>query len=259
MGELILDVMLSKTDGELFKELMRLYPLADVEDYYKMGQWQHDLMRMDIQVFYAHREEAGAPELPPLEEIEMPPLPVVPAAMLQMQQMMAMQQAMAKGEVPAGAVASTLQVNAAAQAALPAAELQLIVNFANKHKLDLVKTKTTLSTLSAVTRTAVMTGFESSGEDEAEKVKQLEAFIAEKKKLEPATNGATAPAGLTSPAAATALAAANAAKRPLMPTAMDPNKRPHMMMPQPGARPMMPGFVGGARPQWNQQAMGQYW
>jgi len=256
MGELILDVMLSKTDGELFRELMRLYPLAEVEDYYKMGQWQQDLMRMDIQVFYAHREEAGAPELPPLEEIELPPLPVVPAAMMAMAMLQAGQ------ALPAGGVASTLQANAMAQAALPAAELQLIVNFANKHKLDLVKTKTTLSALSAVTRKTVMTGFESSGEDEAEKVKQLEAFISEKQKEEPATNGATAPAattpaGLTSPAAAAALAAANAAKRPLMPTAaaMDPNKRPHMMMPQPGARPMMPGFVGGLRPQW----MGQSW
>jgi len=249
MGELMLDVMLSKTDGELFKELMRLYPLAEVEDYYKMGQWQHDLMRMDIQVFYAHREEAGAPELPPLEEIELPPLPVVPAAMLQMQQMQQMMMAQAQAQAGQAGLAM-------AQAALPAAELQLIVNFVIKHKLDLVKTKTTLSALSAVTRKTVMTGFEPSGEDIAEKVKQLEAFISEKKKEEPATTpaGLTSPAAaLTSPAAAAALAAANAAKRPLMPTAaaMDPNKRPHMMMPQPGARPMMPGFVGGVRPQWN--------
>eukprot|EP00437_Effrenium_voratum_P022711 CAMPEP_0181403070 /NCGR_PEP_ID=MMETSP1110-20121109/3508_1 /TAXON_ID=174948 /ORGANISM="Symbiodinium sp., Strain CCMP421" /LENGTH=220 /DNA_ID=CAMNT_0023525323 /DNA_START=66 /DNA_END=726 /DNA_ORIENTATION=- len=40
-----------------------------------MGRWQNDLMKMDIQAFMAHLEEAGAPEPPPLEEVKFPPLP----------------------------------------------------------------------------------------------------------------------------------------------------------------------------------------
>ena len=78
MGERYLDVVLQKPDVDLFKELFRLYPLAEVEDYFKGGQWQRELLKMDIQAIFAHREEAGAPEAPPLEEIALPPLPNQP-------------------------------------------------------------------------------------------------------------------------------------------------------------------------------------
>ena len=75
MGERYLDVVLQKSDVDLFKELFRLYPLAEVEDYYKGGQWQRELLKLDIQAIFAHREEAGAPEAPPLDEATLPPLP----------------------------------------------------------------------------------------------------------------------------------------------------------------------------------------
>ena len=74
-GELWLEAALRKSDAELFKELYRLYPLAEVEDYFKGGQWQCELMKMDIQAFFAHRAEAGAPDPPPLEELKLPSLP----------------------------------------------------------------------------------------------------------------------------------------------------------------------------------------
>ncbi|CAE7909926.1 Comt, partial [Symbiodinium necroappetens] len=78
MGERYLDVVLQKPDVDLFKELFRLYPLAEVDDYFKGGVWQRELLKMDIQAIFAHREEAGAPEAPPLDEITLPPLPNQP-------------------------------------------------------------------------------------------------------------------------------------------------------------------------------------
>lgn len=50
-------------------------PLVEFQDYYKNGIWQNDLMRLDIEVIDAHRKEAGAPDVPPLEELEFPELP----------------------------------------------------------------------------------------------------------------------------------------------------------------------------------------
>mmetsp|Transcript_82199 Transcript_82199/g.255469 ORF Transcript_82199/g.255469 Transcript_82199/m.255469 type:complete len:453 (-) Transcript_82199:239-1597(-) len=81
---------LSKTGAELFRELLRLYEGAEVEDYHKVGRWREDLIRTDIQLLAAHRKEAGAPEPPALEDVPLPKPPqpkllfhgVVPPAQL---------------------------------------------------------------------------------------------------------------------------------------------------------------------------------
>lgn len=65
-----------KKGPELFKELLRHFPLASPDDYYKHGVWQDDLLRLDVQVIAAHRLEAGAPDPLPLSEVKMPELPV---------------------------------------------------------------------------------------------------------------------------------------------------------------------------------------
>lgn len=71
----IADLVKDKSGPELFKELYRQLPLSEFQDYYKNGIWQNDLMRLDIEVIDAHRKEAGAPDVPPLEELEFPELP----------------------------------------------------------------------------------------------------------------------------------------------------------------------------------------
>lgn len=261
MGEYFLDVVLQKKGPELFKELVRLYPLAEVEDYFKGGQWNAELLKMDIQVFWSHREEAGAPEPPPVEEVKVGHLP-------------------AGNPTPANGflqspVAAGLQVQP--QGALTGAELQLMVNFANKHKLDPVRAKTMLCALPAPQRYAVIGGFapkEAKEGEESDVHKQLEAFIAEKKSVTP--QGVTVSAAAVTPkiinpvvtqtakaapaangvAAATAPAAAPAnvvAPKQPPPQVTDPNKRPRLMTPQPAAagtvRPVVPGPVAaGAVP-----------
>jgi hypothetical protein len=64
-----------KSGPELFRELLRLLPLVVLEDYYKNGVWQNDLMKMDIEIIDAHRKEAGAPDPIPIDEVKMPAIP----------------------------------------------------------------------------------------------------------------------------------------------------------------------------------------
>jgi len=71
----------SQPDGkELFRELLSLFPSAFLEDYYKNGVWQIELMEIDKELIEAHRNEAGAPEPTPLDEVVMPEIPTRPAA-----------------------------------------------------------------------------------------------------------------------------------------------------------------------------------
>ncbi|CAE8734906.1 unnamed protein product, partial [Polarella glacialis] len=53
---------------ELFKSLLRIFPLATPWDYFKNGRWQVELLQIDTDLVEAHRREAAAPEPPPLEE-----------------------------------------------------------------------------------------------------------------------------------------------------------------------------------------------
>lgn len=62
----------TKTGPELFRELKRLISTAAVEDYVDIGSgtWKDEVMKVDIEILIGHRAIAGAPEPPPLSEVE---------------------------------------------------------------------------------------------------------------------------------------------------------------------------------------------
>jgi len=64
-----------KPPKELFRELLRFYPRAQVDDYFKNGAWLVEEMIIDTVLLEAHRKEAGAPDPPALSEVKLPPLP----------------------------------------------------------------------------------------------------------------------------------------------------------------------------------------
>eukprot|EP00933_Yihiella_yeosuensis_P017145 TRINITY_DN14401_c1_g3_i4.p1 TRINITY_DN14401_c1_g3~~TRINITY_DN14401_c1_g3_i4.p1 ORF type:complete len:373 (-),score=57.65 TRINITY_DN14401_c1_g3_i4:420-1538(-) len=57
---------------ELFRSLLRLLPIASPWDYFKNGRWEMETLQIDIELLEAHRKEAAAPELPPLDEVKLP-------------------------------------------------------------------------------------------------------------------------------------------------------------------------------------------
>jgi len=66
----------SESKGEtLFQELFRHFPIGKYEDYYTNRRWDIEKLEVDLELITAHRKEAGAPEPPPLEEMDMPELP----------------------------------------------------------------------------------------------------------------------------------------------------------------------------------------
>jgi len=151
------DEIVEKTGQELFKELLRFYPVAEYEDYFKAGKWQDELLRCDLHLLWAHRREAGAPDPIPLEEVKMPTLPVATAA--------SAAAAAAGGLRPvAAAVARPSPAASYGQAAgaagtSPAAELRLIALFVAKWKLEPTKTKFALAKLTPQRRRYVIQHF----------------------------------------------------------------------------------------------------
>lgn len=69
------DLVEKKKGKDLFMQLLRVLPTAEPLDYYKNGLWKDEILRLDCRILYGHRQEAGAPEPPPLEEVVMPPMP----------------------------------------------------------------------------------------------------------------------------------------------------------------------------------------
>lgn len=59
----------------LFRDFLRHFPRARVEDYYKDGRWLREQLEVDLALVAHHRREAGAPDPTPLEEIPAPELP----------------------------------------------------------------------------------------------------------------------------------------------------------------------------------------
>jgi hypothetical protein len=115
-----------------------------VEDYFKAGQWQNALMLMDLQLFLAHREESGAGEPPPLEQLKLPTLPEAGQIL--------------EGQVNQGnpvKESRTIMVTPV----LPQAETLQILIFVNKHGLDLTKTKALLAPLELSVREPLMSDF----------------------------------------------------------------------------------------------------
>lgn len=173
--EAAMKAALEKTGVELFRELFRIYPMAEVEDYFKLGQWRDDLMRTDLQLIDAHRREAGAPDPPPIEEVPMPQLPqLIGLGQLTMH----MSPSLMK---PVGALLATAEGSAlksVAPAGSPLAELRLIALFVAKWKLDPTRTKSLLGKLSVQRRRYVIQNFktETSG---LEATEELEKYVAE--------------------------------------------------------------------------------
>jgi len=145
---------LAKSGPELFRELKRIYAVAQVEDYFKNGVWRDDLMRTDLQLIAVHRREAGAPEPPEVSEVELPPLP--PGA---------------------AAAASATSLAAASGLGDSVADLRLIALFVAKWKLDVAATKKALIKLLPMRRRYVMAHFKAKGGPDVNE--ELEQYIQE--------------------------------------------------------------------------------
>lgn len=75
LGEMFLDTALKKRGEQLFLELCRIYPLSEVEDYCTDGCWDDWLMQAHYKLFFDHRETAGCPDPPGLNELQIHPMP----------------------------------------------------------------------------------------------------------------------------------------------------------------------------------------
>lgn len=243
-----LEEALRKTGPDLFKELYRVYPVADPEDYFRNGQWRNDLMKSDLTLLEAHRRDAGAPDPPDMDTIKFPQMPMQAAApALGGLKLAAGQQ---------GATGATGAVGAASEVA----NIRLIALFVAKWKLDPATSKECLSKLTIARRRYVIQKFKATSTG-MEATEELKTFIAECEKdgawdtgatsatsgiangaisaNESAKGGATARATITpklSPLVSTAKPAtivpASGLKRPL-PQTISPatNKRPTLASP----------------------------
>ncbi|CAE7226538.1 unnamed protein product, partial [Symbiodinium sp. CCMP2592] len=168
MGEEEEDERLAKTGPELFKELRRLYAVAEVEDYFKNGMWRDDLMKTDLQLIEVHRREAGAPDPPDLSEVKLPPdLPrgfVRPRTSL-----------ISTPSPLAATTVTTAVVPPTGGSAV--ADLRLIALFVAKWKLDVTRTKTALTKLLPSRRRYVIAHFKPKGDAATDD--ELESYIAE--------------------------------------------------------------------------------
>lgn len=174
-ANMISDEVLNKKGIELFRELLRVYSVADVDDYYKAGVWRDEVMKADLQLIVAHRNEAGAPDPIPLDEVPEPELPqtaakaaVVPGLFgvgPVLSGILAAGNARPVGipvaciPVTALAAARPFTPKAAAPASGPIAELRLIALFVGKWKLDPTLTKMMLAKMIPARRLYVIQNF----------------------------------------------------------------------------------------------------
>jgi len=143
----VMDVARRKNGLELFRELLRHFPIADIEDYHRAGMWRNEKLKADIVLICAHRMEAGAADPVDLEDVPMPQLPSCPWGM--------MNAAVAKGgaAAPVEATAASAAVNSGL------VELRALSLFVAKWKLEPVKTKQTLAKLHPARRRQLISGF----------------------------------------------------------------------------------------------------
>jgi len=178
-----LEEAFTKSGAELFKELYRVYPVADAEDYYKNGQWKNEVMKTDLMLMESHRRESGAPDVPDLEDIKVPNLPQPNAAMVSAGYGPASFMGQAYGAKPAAAgfTAAPVPVNfggAAAGTSAPVVEIRLIALFVAKWKLDPVTAKTLLAKLTPTHRRFVIQNFKTTATG-IEATTELGKFIAQ--------------------------------------------------------------------------------
>jgi len=254
--------MIKDKDGvELFRELCRHMSTACVEDYYKNGMWQNDLLKLDIEIVDAHRQEAGAPDVIPLSEVPFPDVPAAPKAVFPaagtMMNMGALRPAMVGGFVRpmlgAGqgmggmvrpnvvpGIMGARPVNATGEGLLAdgtaAADLRQIALFVSKWRLEPQKAKTLLATLNPLRRRFVMQNFKfvQANGSTVTPVGKLEEYITacetsgwDGTMIAPGSLAAVAPPPAAASAAATAAVLGIGVKRPLDITlAGDQHKRP---------------------------------
>lgn len=244
LGEVFLHTVLEKKGRELYKELYRLYPLSEVEDYFSNGRWNDAVMSAHYKLIFEHREMAGSPDPPPLSELTFPDLPAgapslpttgqgqlalavpkIGGGPTQMAQIMAAALKMAQGGVGGAAGGQANPMTAVA-------ELKNIVTFVTKHKLDFAKTSALIMGLPQNARNVVMTEF--APKDGTATFQELTTFVEEKKATTATTPAQPEPAGIKRPAAVAALPGPSPAAQ-----------RPRLMMPGAGAAraPMLPGLI----------------
>lgn len=168
---------LEKKGQELFKELLRYYPVAYVEDYNKNGGWRDDLMRLDLQLVHAHRIDGGAPEVIPLDQVVLPEdMPKAYAA-----GMLGIGASRTAVPIlrPTGAAGAGVTITPAGGAL---AQLKEIALFVAKFKMDPTKTKMHMAKVNAVRRKHIIENF-STEETEVAAFEALEAFIKEQDEL----------------------------------------------------------------------------
>lgn len=198
------DERLLKSGPDLFKELLRVYPVAEWEDYFKAGQWRDELMKTDLQLIDAHRLEAGAPDPPPLDEVKLPELPrATPAPTPKLPGLSGLMNVRGQMKAPSpagGQVAGSSPKAAVAVAAAEsaqAADLRLITLFVAKWKIDATKTKLALAKLHTERRRHVIQNFKATAAGE-EANAELQTYIEECEKTE--AWGPLAPNGVKRPA-----------------------------------------------------------
>jgi len=186
-----LEEALNKTGGDLFKELFRIYPVADPEDYFKNGQWKNDVMKADLRLIESHRRECGSPDVADLDDIKCPPLPQQTAAfsaggpvVWPQQQMWANRLPVVgglvvkpAGLVPSGSVAGTVPGGVVAGTA-SVVEIRLIALFVAKWKLDPVTSKQILAKLTPTRRRYVIQNFKAT-KTGVEASSELEEYVAQ--------------------------------------------------------------------------------
>lgn len=257
--------VLKKKGPELFRELLRLYPHAEAEDYIKAGAWREDMMKVDIQLVEANRSEAGAEDPPPLEEVKLPadmPKGIISGAVAPPLGLVKVPGALINAAAAAGAIRPVLggiaglapaAVPGAAAGPGPVAELRLIALFVAKWKLDPARTKMLLAKLTPYRRRHIIQSFKALTPG-GEATDLLEKYIEECEKTD--SWGSAAPALIQpSPAAAAmgllqagqAAAALVTMKRPLTPSnpLLDPSKRPRMV-----TAVLPKAVVAAPRPGW---------
>lgn len=177
MGVQVDEEILAKSGPELFKELLRVYSVAEVDDYFKAGQWKDEVMRTDVQLLYQHSREAGADDPTPLENVTVPELPkATVGGMLAPGGMGAVRPAGA-AFVPAVRPAGPAGVAAVAPMGSPVAELRLIALFVAKWTLDPARTKMMLAKLTPQRRRYVLANFTSTFATPVDATNSLQTFL----------------------------------------------------------------------------------
>lgn len=186
---------LAKSGKELFRELLRVYPEAEYDDYFKMGTWKDDQMRIDVQLYSAHRSEAGADDPVPLDQVKLPELPVGTKPAI-----------LAFGGVLGNAVKPMMTPGTGVQLSGAAADLREMAMFVSKYKLDPSTAKGHLAPLQPHRRKYVIANFTSTN-TAAEAMTELEKYLKEceeNKKWDADAPATLATAAVAAPKTATA-------------------------------------------------------